>query len=587
MKNSNWFVLSFVLVALSLGAPGCGGGGSRKFDPQASQSLTDAAMALLGQGSIAQSRDQFDDALDADRNNARAAFGAAFTRLILLIESDPSNRILQALGQSPAQIANLLGPQGYLAATHSRNQAEVTMNGLPNPHLSETYYGISTINNRRYGNCAYSEVISQIKGTDGLEGEIHFFLSVQNLNDPSQDYHLAVGVPTDMSQTINVCGWSFNKGYVEELRWNIDEEYYPNYPYSGTLTLNQSAGAEGDTVSYSLNDYNLINAEDPDWRNPTLYPWNLSVTDQITATPVSKVGYLPFADLRKRGELLNRAEDSIDASGYIAYLSQYEPLIEQIGDLLSLADQSDSNFQFIIPKELYFGTKDIPVNQSDLKSLRSGMAFFLAGIHFANSWEFPLEVGTLFNEAGERLISKQEVVDQLNQFFRLKSDNQLREAEADFAEGLQLAVEALDGSQQISTDGVIDSNPDTVAGYEELESITRTIQASLNGTQSLTFMQPAIDISLEHFFNHPPDAADLDFDPFVLNPETDDIQPVEAFFQQLFQGSFTVDIAANYRKAFGALSENHFKNRVLDEFAPFFVAGGKTFDLTIQTTDDR
>jgi hypothetical protein len=91
--------------------------------------LTDAQSALISRD-VTQAKGLYDTALAAARSasgktldtapqevsaaEAKAAFGAAFTRLILLYESQPSKAIAAAFGQAEPSVARLIGADGCL-----------------------------------------------------------------------------------------------------------------------------------------------------------------------------------------------------------------------------------------------------------------------------------------------------------------------------------------------------------------------------------------------------------------------------------------------------------------------------------------
>ena len=77
-------------------------------------------------------------------------------------------------------------------------------------------------------------------------------------------------------------------------------------------------------------------------------------------------------------------------------------------------------------------------------------------------------------------------------------------------------------------------------------------------------------MNLGNFFTNPPDASEVDFDPFVI--ENDQIRPVEMFFKEMLEGTVDFEIVPAYRAAFTAI-RGDFGYFVLDEFRNFFVAG--------------
>ena len=249
----------------------------------------------------------------------------------------------------------------------------------------------------------------------------------------------------------------------------------------------------------------------------------------------------------------------------------YVPLFEEIGALLAQADR-DNTFQFMIPKGLYFGLADIPVNRIDLKLMRASMELSMAGFLFADAWEFPVALGTIYDQEGNDLLSREEILNQLNRSFGLKQDHRLDEAQLALTEGLGRLLEAHDLLSQVTVDGTIEQNPLTVEEYAELKDLVVVVQSSLSGAQTFGFVKPAVNINLGNLFLSPPDASRIDFDPFVL--EEGKIRPVEAFFQKALEGSVDFDTAISYKKSFKAIRKG-FGKVVFDEFHNFFSAGNR------------
>lgn len=411
-------VLSIGLVVSNLGGlGGCGGAGrgqeaavpAGNADP-----LTSEAFTALESGNISEAKTKYDEALKIAPTSAKASFGAALVRMILLSEGEPSKSSLSVLGQKELKVSALAGPDSFLAAWNKFKKGETT-------------------------------------------------------EKP-------------------------DKG-----NW---------FPFAGTYP-------------------NLL------------------------------------------GRLLGNAADSLTGSRLQEILSEYVPLFVEIENLLKKADQGD-DFQFTIPKGLYFGEEDILVNRVDLKALRGGLVMAQFGLYLMNSWQFPITVGTLYDPDGNLLAGKQELVDQLNQFFTLKADHDLDAAEERFVTGIQLLLDAMDLIPQITVDGVLEQNPSAADGYAELRDMTATVQKSLVERQAFVYVDPLLNVSLTAFFNNPPDASEVDFDPFVL--ENGRIRPVEAFFQEILKETIDLDFAKTYRRAFKTDLKG-FARVVFDEFEVFNAAG--------------
>ena len=196
-----------------------------------------------------------------------------------------------------------------------------------------------------------------------------------------------------------------------------------------------------------------------------------------------------------------------------------------------------------------------------------------------NAWELPLDLGGLFDAQGRLSVSKQQVVDQLNQFFVLKADHEMGSAKQKFADGLQLALDAHDLLSEVTQDGIIESAAGADAGYAEVRSLLATLQRSMTQTEEFPFVTPALHLNLLSFFDTPPDASAIDIDPFVLEKKyswstEETIMPVEAFFSQAIQNTLDIDFNQAYVSGFRALHHD-FVDVVFDEFDWFFMGGEK------------
>ncbi len=563
MKPLKLFLaLTFVLSA-------CGGGGGGRDDSLLSSSLAEEAYTFLTNGDIEGARMRYDEALLADSDNTTAAFGAAFTRIILLSTSDPSQNILKGLGQPSFSITNLAGPDSYLAALDGINESSVLLDGYDGPFFGKIqtfeYENENYIIDGSIHICRGSGVTMEYRDA---ANSLHFRVNINLSIEEEQEgvvigsFNVQAGDSFDITYSIDLpsCG--------DDLVWfeNVEtpgKNYYLYNDAPGTIIFSQLGNAEGEAFEVNLEGVTLGRREQ--------LVLNGTLSDTVTDTLPVKSDYFPFYDLfdRTLGFLLSRVSDDLNVADFQSYVVGYQSLLSDITDLLDQADQ-DNDFQFIIPQGLYFGVEDIPVNRVDLKMLRAGFDFAMAGIYFADSWEYPIDIGSLYDENGVRTVSQEELVAQLNEFFTLKGDHHIDEAQVEVSTGVQNLLDAYDVMDQVTVDGIFEADDEANEGYAELFDVATQIQSSLSAETVLTYFNPAITINLERFFTNPPDASEVDYDPFVL--EDDKIKPVEAFFQQMLDGVIDVSWSTNYQDTFSAI-RGTFKETVFDEFTTFFVAG--------------
>lgn len=632
MKTSKRMValagVGMLLTLLANGVSGCGGGGGSDTPstPVSSESLAEAALALLGNGDISGAQSSYDASLAADPENSQAAFGAAFTRMLLLPESSPAKTILGELGQNEFKVSNVVGPTGYLAALNVINKSEVAIDSIGGPFhgpavgynsnwtntvtdyaAQDAYYQrIEDEYNVCVESCLTDDCLTQCEeelytkyDDESSYTTVDLNCSIESVqfeyidedNSLQINGYLLLSAKAEKDGTILSSfelkeGDAFDLGASTGMRpcasdrivslWVRSHDNYYGEDYeepidsSGTLTLQKGESALGEGFELQLSNVVLTN-----WDGETL-TLNGTLKDTITEKEPKAVDYFPFAEMfggikgGKVNVLFSRTRDGLTSAELVAEAIGFVPLFQEIKELLAQADR-DNDFQFVVPKGLYFGNKDIPLNRIDLKGIRAGIDMALAGFYLADSWSFEIEVGSLYDEEGNKLYTLEEVAAQLNRFFELKSDNHLVEAQVEIAEGLQLVLDAHDLISEVTADGIVEDAPGTAAGYAELKDAVSIIQKSLSEQQIFPYVDPALTISLNSFFNNPPDASEIDIDPFVI--EDGSIKPVEAFFAKLLEGTIDLDLTKTYRKAFTALEDPDLGRAVFDEFSNFFIAG--------------
>jgi hypothetical protein len=567
----------------SWGSAGCGGAAGLTEPPVSSENLAQEAMAFLESGSISEAQAKYDASLDADPDNTEAAFGAAITRIMSLPESDPSNKILRSLGQMEFKTANMVGPTGYLNELNEFNKTTVSLDGLSGQFFGTitgySYEGSFSFTDPESGTaqnaeCLSREIYGYFRGDDG-KTELSASLTIEKVTKINgaitSSFLLKPGDVVDVQQRLDstVCFGGF--GGIPVVSFSLyrgDSWSGRTSSSTGAISIKSVGANEGDAVELELQSVILGSGD-----ASSSFTLNGTIADTVTGEDVDPSKYLPFGELKGGkglNHLLSKTVDGYTSDQVLEDIAGYHPLLEEIIALLDQADQSD-DFQFTFPKGLYFGTKDVTINRIDLKSCLAGMHFFQAGLYLAESWRYPIDLGTLFDTEGNRIISLEDLVGQLNEFFTLREDHRLDEAQVELTIGLQTLLEAHDLLPTVTKDGVFEAVPGLEEAYAQLRDVVEIAQASLDEAQIFPYLEPNLTIDLNRFFNHPPDARNVDVDPFVI--ENGKIKFVEAFFKEMTEGIIDVELTGNYQHAFTAIKKDPFLKGVFDEFDAFFIAG--------------
>lgn len=375
---------------------------------------------------------------------------------------------------------------------------------------------------------------------------------------------------SDTSKYREACGGFRSYPLLVSIRVAKDNFGYKSYYSEGSYTLNSISSQVGESYEIVFNNLAYSSSEeDNDETPPPILNGRIS---DVLNDPIKYADYtLPFANLKpiSKAIVLGQIQNGVTSEAIQSYLNSYIPLMNDIDALLEKADVSD-DFQFVIPKELFFGLQDMPLNRADLKAMRAGIKFSKAGFNLANAWSFSVDIDNLYNEAGKRVASKQEIVDQLNDSFALKADHRLGEAQVQVTEGLDLLISAHEVISEISVDGIIEDNPQAEDGFAEARAALEVIRSSLASQQIFPYVEPVVNLNLENFFTNPPDANEIDFDPFVI--EDGKIKLVEVFFEQALEGIVDYDMALKYKMAFVSINRA-FAGKVFDEFNPLIAIG--------------
>ncbi|MBI2081987.1 MAG: hypothetical protein HYT76_00310 [Deltaproteobacteria bacterium] len=230
------------------------------------------------------------------------------------------------------------------------------------------------------------------------------------------------------------------------------------------------------------------------------------------------------------GEILARALNGFTAEDAQQNLATLRTGMDAIIDSLDSA-REDASFEFTIPGALYYSDDNIVVGRADVTLLLSGFYFAQSSLSFANTWRFDIDLGILYTAEGNNETDPETLIGTFNQFFRLRSTDELAEAQSALANALTTLIEGLG---QLPTDpapGVFETSALTSAGLTELADLARAINLSFGGLTTLPGTTPVTSINLSNLFSDPPDLDDIGIDPFVVDDGR--VELVEAFFQEM------------------------------------------------------
>lgn len=562
------FAAAMIVAAM---LSGCGGGGGGAPGVDSATALNNAALALKS-GDIDGARLGYDAALAADGDNREAAFGAGFTRLLQLAESDPSNATLSLLGQKSMKLSALFGPDGYLKAMEDVYRVDASLDTLEGP-----FQGTASVYGQDFfvddtEECRMKLMHFHLTNTEKKTKLDGFVVLSIDAPDGTPLYRLEDGAEVGIGQKFagELC---FEQTPLAGVDVYENKTGFGNYKgnASGKIVAAKTSAEKGGSFSLHLQDVTLPNYEGDQQKTVSG-----DIADIISDEKPDPSPYFPFAvpadsELRvgRKALMLRLAKDGLMLSEMQDETLGYIPLVQEIAELFHRADADDA-FQFVVPKELYFGGQDISLNRADLKAIRAGMEFGLAGLFFVNSWDCPFNIGDYYDENGKDLYGDEQVLEQLNQCLTLREDHHIDEAKEHIVQGFELALENDDLRQSVEVDGIFDDDGKGKGGYVELRDTVEILKNSLTEDQVFLYVDPALTLNLGHLFSNPPDASRVDVDPFVL--ENGEIKPVEAFFKAYLEGIVDFDTSAGYKNAFSALGKD-FWHLVFDEFNVFTVGG--------------
>lgn len=238
----------------------------------------------------------------------------------------------------------------------------------------------------------------------------------------------------------------------------------------------------------------------------------------------------------------------------------------------------DPNFSFTLPKELFYANEDIVLTHADLTLGIAALDASIAGIGLANSWTADIDLGKLVDANGNMLLSNADLVAIANKFFALTSNanNEIPRAKNYLHEALDTAQSALDEYLVSNGAAALVVNNSNTAGVQELLTLVQEARASFDATTTISTTKPVLHVNLGNFFAHPPDANNIDIDPFVLETKNSQttVKWVESFFQQFLNDADAADLHFPLKKNFSifttAVKNKKFRNTTFANFSTLF-----------------
>jgi len=141
--------------------------------------------------------------------------------------------------------------------------------------------------------------------------------------------------------------------------------------------------------------------------------------------------------------------------------------LRQIAEDLTYAYRNPA-ISFVIPRDLFNGDRDINLSHADITQLLSGVHAMLAGIDFANSYHFDIDLSSLVDAQGRALVTSATMVNLLNQQFALRAHNRLTEARRNLRSALMYSSFALQEVLNGANTGTLVMNATNAHIYNDL-----------------------------------------------------------------------------------------------------------------------
>ncbi len=570
---------------------------------------TENALYELRKVKLVKAQTLYDQALQKNPTDKKAAFGAAFTRMIQLAVSEPSKKIAAMFGQKEPTLDALVGFKSFLAGVANENMAGLQLTdslgsvgpwySIYTPPLKGPVSGGATSSGSSGSECenSYTYEIQHLYAWNGDQSTtigMHFTSKIiETKSDGTQTiiYQAQPGevISADKKTNLNCMGWNGSPIAHHHLDVSVGNgkskwKTYYQKPVSGSITLEELSSGEIWGLQIAINNLGITS-----WGNPSKTMTINTAQWQDRYRPEAQPGdYFPYwMDWKK---ILGNAQAGLTVPMVVAELHALIPLVEESAALLQKAASGSQKpaVEFIVPKELFQGVKDITLSRADVVALFGGIKFALAGLYFLDSWNFPITLAGMYSPEGKLLVEKGVLVNELNSSFGLKPDHALDDARESLLYGiraLRTAVNAAQASTNSNT-GILDNTEINL--YKDLEKLLVNISAAFKGPKdyankngppwvggSITksdgtwLGQPVLTLNLQKFFADPPNGDALSSDPFVLetNGTTTQIVLVESFFEELLSGVLNIDLdgATTYTIDLGAVDDGGYSN-LFDEF---------------------
>ncbi|MFH1830025.1 MAG: hypothetical protein ABH871_04530 [Pseudomonadota bacterium] len=570
MKIYHLRVLMIVALAGMLIISACkkGGGGEEGVGGEAgeaeitpAQQQYESAIEALKSGDIRGARDKFTQAIEeqsASTNPASAKvksttdltmilpqshFGRALTNLILLIESAPITDLLAGFGQNPWSIDSIFGSSGYLSRLNNIYGADsinINVSGQINgtidkPYaVTDSYEGICSI----YGpSCSQFSINSKIDeiGFGNAEDLWLAFKPEVLASGPSKasgKCNFSAGATLTPSDACTITqGNEQDKEYLFEASFGGNGYYFKTdeIKSTGSVTVDKLGKNIGDTIAVTFNNLTLF-----DSNNNTI---TLSGTfeDKLTERNASAKGLgFPFSTMcKEKNCIFSQMKSGYRTSNAIAILTGLQPLLDDMVADLEVAISSPST-SFDIPKELFFGSQNMHVSHADMLFLLGAVYELRAAINLLNSWTADTALHGLMDSNGNFIGNKNAVLTELNQFFHLKPDNELSQAQTNFSNSFGYFIQGLDEVLSGTAQGVVTKSADNQQFYDEIRDMVVSGNSALQGSAQIAWINPVINMDLAYLLGGNVDGSKINSYPFVLDKQGN-IKAVEAYFSQLMQ----------------------------------------------------
>lgn len=522
-----------------------------------------------------------DEGATPAETKANAALGAAIAQMMALYESAPAKALAAAFGQPEPNIAQLLGAGGLMEDHALARRTDTTLltwtgdfpGDIKEP-LQTTFEG--------------SDGISSLYGLQRrLYLETPAKISGKLLSDPMQPDEVLTlerdkEYPVQMVQRLdNYFYGGLCRGGVKNFTLNY---YTVTYDTAGRTRVRHTAGcysegkgsfsvqklpAWGDAeMAVTLKDVEMscyhymgeINHRSDSPIHTVMTDgvrtyWTSQgflsgqIRKQVHTATQQADAIVPFHQLNPKKwtrRLLGAAMPGTTIPSLMNQVRLLEAPLQEIDSLLATAIQ-DPNVQFRIPRELYYGDRDILLNRTDAIALRAGVQLALAGIAFADSWELNVPVSGVFDANGLLTMDRAALVTALNDALVLKASNRLPQARQALASALTLLQEILPSLAVATQNGIWDNDPPAINLAEAINTWAGELLHSLEtGPVAFTIFRPSVTVNLKALFDTPPnlgspEAADL----FVVEGGTK-IKAVESAVKDLISPYVTIDWTQNY-----------------------------------------